>query len=131
MKKIKTFSQKNMNGEIYKYKENESENHYILKANYVGNLPAEIHFWASNPPDTHVICNKFIVPFPNAKIAYENTPNFKKINLEGSRNFEVDFMYPNSYYENSGTIFIPPHLHFKFYTTEANEKVINNSILKL
>lgn len=127
MNKIKTFSQKNMNGEIYKFK----DNHYILKANYVGNLPAEIHFWASNPPDTQVICNKFIIPFPNAQLAYENTPNFKKINLDTTRNFEVDFIYPNSYYENGGTIYIPPHLHFRFYSTENNEKKISNTILKL
>jgi hypothetical protein len=55
---------------------------------------------APNPIDVITSFSGKGLPFPCELIAFENTPNFEIINSGGK--FDVEFLYPNSYYSPDG-----------------------------
>ena len=55
---------------------------------------------APNPVDKITSFSGKCLPFPCEAIAFENTPNFKIIDDNGG--FDVEFLYPNSYYSPDG-----------------------------
>lgn len=55
---------------------------------------------APNPVDNITSFSGKCLPFPCETIAFDNTPNFKMIDDSG--NFDVEFLYPNSYYSPDG-----------------------------
>ena len=55
---------------------------------------------APNPIDKITSFSGKGLPFPCETIAFENTPNFAVI--ESSGTFDVEFLYPNSYYSPNG-----------------------------
>lgn len=51
------------------------------------------------------------LPYPCADVAFDNTPNRQELTVS---NFDVEFVYPNSYYVNGGTTKIKPSIFFSF-----------------
>ena len=81
-----------------------------------GTLPdagnSNIMFWAPNPPTYNSSFNGSGLPYPNAEIAYENTPN-KGMVKANNGNYKFKIKYPNSYYSGLGTKIIEPVYHIK------------------
>ena len=73
---------------------------------------------APNPIDTITSFSGKGLPFPCEMIAFENTPNFETIQLNGK--FNVDFLYPNSYYTPDGYTKIKSPIVFSL----DNKKII-------
>ena len=67
---------------------------------------------AANPIDRSMSYNGSGLPFPCAQIAFENTPNFKKITKDDRGMFTVFFQYPNSYNTEDGWNRVPPSIFF-------------------
>ena len=82
-----------------------------------GELPVGVRdhvivFWAANPPTYNGSFSGSGLPFPNAKIAYENTPNRGAVQTKGGK-FEFKLRFPNSYYEGLGTNYVKPHVNIR------------------
>lgn len=88
---------------------------FKIKGNATGISKGTIlKYWAAAPN----YCSYSVVgtglPFPNAEIAYENTPNKGEIILDTNGSFEIYLKYPNGYYESQGEVYVPPHINFMF-----------------
>jgi hypothetical protein len=68
-----------------------------------------IKYIASNPPTYNSNFSGSGLPYPNPDVAFENTPNKGMVKVENGR-FNIVIKYPNSYYENMGTLYIPPQI---------------------
>ena len=73
---------------------------------------------APNPIDTITSFSGKGLPFPCEMIAFENTPNFETIQSNGE--FNVVFLYPNSYYTPDGYTKIKSPIVFSL----DNKKII-------
>lgn len=80
------------------------------KINNINNYK-QVLILGANPIDRMTNYSGSGLPFPNTDIAFQNTPNFHNLT---SSDFNLDFIYPNSYYSlNSGNTRIPPSILFK------------------
>lgn len=123
MKRVQTFSFDDVYGEIY----------YVncitfkLHGVYMGELPIKISIWGANPAEIRASFTGSGLPYPNAEIAYDNTPNHYEVNISETNNsFDLYFYYPNGYYTQQGQIYIPPHL--KMIITDSSEKKLTRLI---
>ena len=69
-------------------------------------------FWAANPPTYTQSYTGSGLPYPNADIAYENTPNRGAVLAQGGQ-FEFRVRYPNSYSMGLGSVLVEPCVHIK------------------
>lgn len=74
---------------------------------------------AANPIGRSMSYNGSGLPYPCAQIAFEKTPNFKKITKEDRGMTTVFFQYPNSYYTEDGLSRVPPSI---FYIFKSNNQ---------
>lgn len=75
---------------------------------------------AANPMGQSMSYNGSGLPYPCAAIAFEKTPNFKKITKTERATFSAYFLYPNSYYTEDGFTRISPSLFFIFKSETQN-----------
>ena len=150
LKKLFHFSSDQCNGEIYylsdlndfdegnacmrikennKIKKNLSQTFltnrmYVLKGNYTGELPVLIYFLAANPPNSFYGSSAvmYTYPFPNQTIAFENTPSHAVVRLDSKRDFEIQFLPPNSFYTSNGSTLEEPKIYLKFIHFKTIQK---------
>lgn len=73
-----------------------------------------IKYSAPNSPTYSTSFSGSGLPYPNEDIAFENTPNRGVVKVINGK-FEILLKYPNSYYINMGTIYVPPHVKLALY----------------
>lgn len=73
---------------------------------------AQLFFWAAAPPTKGISFSGSGMPYPNALVAYDRTPN-KGIVPIVNGNFEFSIKHPNAYYIGLGSLYLPPHINFK------------------
>ena len=88
-----------------------------------------VKYWAANPPTFGSSYAGSGMPYPNEAVAYENTPNMGVVQTEGG-NFTFRLIYPNSYYKNMGTVYVPPQVRF-FYCDADGKKISKIFTVKL
>jgi hypothetical protein len=71
--------------------------------------PTYIKYWAANSPDYLSNFSGSGMPFANEDIAFENSVN-KGVVLVSGNGFRILINYPNSYYKNMGTVYVPPEI---------------------
>ena len=71
-----------------------------------------ILYWASNPADRIISFSGSGLPFANPEQAYENSKNVGAVKAV-NRQFSFNIDMPNSYYVGLGSLYVPPHIHFK------------------
>ena len=76
----------------------------------------KLYYIAAAPYDRRATYTGSGLPFPNAQVAFENTPNLGEAELDIQNRCVIELMTPNSYMENLGTITIPPTLFIKYKT---------------
>jgi hypothetical protein len=91
------------------------------KPNYYvrGQLPERpdkqtVAFIAASPPDHGTSFSGSGLPFPNMKVAFDNSPNQGEILVDAQNNFEIPLIYPNSYYVALGTLKITPRVYIMY-----------------
>lgn len=77
---------------------------------------------APNPIDRMTNYSGSGLPFPSANIAFENTPNIFLINNTG--NFNINFYYPNSYYDCNGKDKIISPIFFILQDNKQEKKIL-------
>lgn len=89
------------------------EGEYIVKGKLTKLTNNNILFIAPNSP---TLINSFYgagLPFPNTKVAFENTQNRGVVKANAAGEFQFKIRYPNSYYRKLGTELIPPTVFIK------------------
>jgi hypothetical protein len=84
-----------------------------------------IVYWAPNPPTYSSSYSGSALPYHDSIQAYDNTPNIGAIKAD-NRKFSFKIKYPNSYYVGLGSLYVPPHVHFKVCEESEKANVINN-----
>jgi hypothetical protein len=87
----------------------------------------EVYFFAANPPDYRATYTGSGLPYANNDQAFDNTPNKGKITLVDNT-FEINLMYPNSYYVGLGTVIVPPTVYLQY---KNNEGIKRNLSIKI
>ncbi len=71
-----------------------------------------IVYWAPNPPTYSTSFSGSALPYHDSIQAYDRTPNIGAVKAV-NRKFEFRVKYPNAYYIGLGSLYVPPHIHFK------------------
>ena len=97
---------------------------YVINGRLNGNLSnlakterLVVKYWAANKPTYSNSFSGSGLPYPNEKIAFENTDNTGIVEVKNGA-FSINIHYPNSYYTNLGKKYIPPQLKIKFCNKE-------------
>ena len=99
------FSMANCQGEITK-------NGYVFTiTGRTGVREGFVTYTASAPPDVRQSIAGSGLPFPNERVAYENSPNSGRALIHNGT-FSFDVTYPNSYYTKNGSELVRPHVIF-------------------
>jgi len=85
-----------------------------------------IKYTASSPPTYNSNFSGSGLPFPNELIAFENSPN-KGITEVNGGSFRFSLRYPNSYYTNMGTVYVPPQV--KMVLTNKDNKDMGKPLI--
>jgi hypothetical protein len=86
----------------------------IIKGNLKTSAPSgQLFFWAAAPVTRGISFSGSGMPYANPLMAYDRTPNKGVINVTNGR-FEISIKHPNAYYIGLGSLYIPPHVNFKF-----------------
>jgi len=72
-----------------------------------------VKFWAASPPTYTTSYSGSGIPYPNEDIAHENTPNLGIAEIKNGK-FRFNIMYPNSYYKNMGSVYVPRSIRLLF-----------------
>tara|TARA_Y100000389_G_C17470142_1_gene529673 strand:- start:7016 stop:7558 length:543 start_codon:yes stop_codon:yes gene_type:complete len=86
-----------------------------------------VSYVAAKSPDYRQSYSGSALPFPDAQIAFENSPNFGAHKIRDRLTFTIDF--PNSYYSHVGTRIILPHVRIELM--DLNKKKFASEIIKL
>lgn len=73
---------------------------------------AKLFFWAAAPPTKGISFSGSGMPYPNALVAYDSTPNKGVVPIVNGA-FEFSIKHPNAYYIGLGSLYLPPHINFK------------------
>ena len=109
----------------------QNSNQYIVNGTVSGNKVNKyyVKYVAANPPTYNANFSGSGLPFPNENVAFENTPNKGTVEVING-NFTIKIKYPGSYYENMGTIYVPPQIKL-LLVNKDNKPQGDNVIVKL
>ena len=101
-------------------KKQDQTNAYVISGklnfpNFVQKL--FVKYNASSPPDYNANFSGSGLPFPNEEVAFESTPNKGVVEIING-DFSFVIKYPNSYYTNMGTIYVPPQVRLVLVNKE-------------
>jgi hypothetical protein len=70
----------------------------------------KIVFWAPAPPDYRTSYSGSGLPYPNAEVAFQQTPSYGTVPVSGDGSFVFSIPFPSAYYTNLGTVYVQPHV---------------------
>lgn len=92
---------------------NEGQGEIIVQGEVKSETPdPTIVYWAPNPPTYSSSFSGSALPYHDSIQAYDRTPNVGAVKAV-NRKFEFRIKYPNAYYVGLGSLYVPPHIHFK------------------
>ena len=86
---------------------------FIVSGQFIGVLNNSLRYWAANPIPRMYSYSGSGLPYPNAEVAYENTPNQGEILIDNDGKFSIKLDHPSGYYVRQGKILMKPHIHLK------------------
>ena len=72
----------------------------------------KLRYIAAAPPDRRASYMGSALPFANAEMAYDSTPNKGEIDLSSGASFKFNLVRPNAYYRANGSQLLMPHVQF-------------------
>ena len=85
----------------------------------------KIMFWAAAPPTYGTSFSGSGMPYPDALVAFDRTPNRGSVNVVNGL-FKFRIKYPNAYYAGLGTLYIPPHVNLRLCQAGLDENHRSN-----
>lgn len=92
--------------------------------------PIVMEFWAANPPTYGASFSGSGLPFPNEQIAFEGTPNKGRVSISGG-SFDIQIVYPNSYYADLGKRYVAPQLQFHLVDSRTGRIITDDRAIPL
>ena len=92
-------------------------------------LDLYVQWWAANGPTQTCSQSGFCLPYPNERIAFQDTPNYGIQPIQNKK-FVFSCGYPSSYYKKLGSKFVKPQIRFRF-CDKANKPVSRIYMLSL
>lgn len=71
-----------------------------------------IKFWAANPPTYSQSFSGSALPYPSEEVAFHNSSNVGVVPVKNGK-FSFSITFPNSYYDNMGSVYVPPQIKIK------------------
>lgn len=87
-----------------------------------------VRFWASSPPTYNCSFSGSGVPYPSREIAFQDSKNIGKVPVQNNQ-FSFYIQYPNSYYDNLGTVYVPPTVIVQVFENDKEIGPKENIIL--
>lgn len=84
--------------------------------------PISLEYAAAAPADRHSTFTGSGLPFPNAKQAFEDTPNRGSVKTDKFGHFSITLKSPNAYYIGLGSTYVPPTLYVSWITIHNESK---------
>jgi len=81
---------------------------------------ARLRWWAANPSSYRSSFSGSGLPYPNEQVAFEATPNLGLCDVNGG-SFQFNLVYPNSYYMDLGTKYVPPQVKIQIVDGDGNK----------
>jgi len=107
----------------------QNNNQYVVSGNVSGGNVLNklfVKYSAANPPTYNANFSGSGLPFPTEDVAFENTPNKGVVEVVNG-NFMIKIKYPNSYYDNMGTIYVEPQIKLLLVTN--NNKPLGDALI--
>jgi len=99
------------------------EGEFIVKGQLSGiHANPTVLFWAPNPPTYNCSFSGSGLPYPNADVAFENSPNRGAVKAPAGQ-FEFKVRYPNSYYIGLGSLIQCPAVFIKVCDQAGNGEI--------
>ena len=76
----------------------------------------KIVFWAPTPPDYRTSYSGSGLPYPNAEVAFQQTPSYGTVQVKDNGSFSFSIPFPSGYYMNLGTLYVKPHVRVQAVT---------------
>lgn len=70
-----------------------------------------IKYWAANPPNSTNNVSNINIPFPNKRVAFQNTINKGVVKIIDG-NFKFELLQPYCYYTDNGVNYVQPNVKF-------------------
>lgn len=96
--------------------------------NAMGLHDAKVVFWAPAPPNYRTSYSGSALPYTNAEMAFDQTPNAGTVNVSRDGSFSFSIQYPSGYYAGLGTMYISPHIRMQ---TIINGKVGDTEVVRV
>ena len=80
---------------------------------------AYIVFWAANPPGRLTSYSGSSLPYPNAQVAYESSPNRGTVKIQSDGAFSFSVRAPSGYYTGLGSVYMKPHVYIQVNTKDT------------
>jgi hypothetical protein len=113
---LQAFDTPECSGSISKNQEGETIIRGEIKK---GPSDAKVVYWAAAPPTYLQSYSGSGLPYANPEMAYESTPNRGIVKAKNGK-FAVKLYFPNSFYIDLGTTYVPPHINFE--VCDGNKK---------
>ena len=97
---------------------------YTLRG-MIPNISGEttVYYWAANPAGYHTSFTGSGIPYPNAEVAFDNTPNRGIIKtIDGS--FMIQLYYPNAFYAGLCNVYVEPTVFFQVSKKNSQSPVL-------
>lgn len=102
----------------------------VLDSNLIrSNRVLFVRYWGANKPTFTKSFSGSALPFPNEKIAFDNSKNSGVVQVVNTR-FSFNITIPNSYYKNMGTELVPPEINMIIINTN-NEPLTKKYTINL
>jgi hypothetical protein len=88
----------------------------------------KLMFLAAKRPDYRTSYSGSALPFVNAEMAYESTPNQGSVSVDKEGSFIFSIESPNAYYSGLGSVYVKPHVQL---ILSENDQVVNVHTLKI
>lgn len=73
----------------------------------------KVVFWAAAPPDYRTSYSGSGLPYPNAEVAFQQTPSYGTVPVAPDGTFAFSLPLPSGYYSNLGTLYVNPHVRIQ------------------
>lgn len=77
----------------------------------------KIVFWAAAPPDYRTSYSGSGLPYPNADVAFQQTPSYGTVPVSADGSFSFCIPFPSGYYTDLGTLYVQPHVRVQVVTS--------------
>lgn len=104
-------------------------NGHINDRNYFSTNKLFIKYSAANKPTYNRSFSGSALPYPSEEIAFQNSSNIDMVPVVNNK-FSFNLVYPNSYYINMGSEYVPPQVKIVLIN-DKNEEVSKVQIVPL